>query len=203
MPHTRDIKAALQAFRLQGGALRTKQALALGIHPATLYGLRDSGELTQLSRGFYRLTEAREFENPDLAVVSARAPDAAVCLISALAFHGITTQVPAAVYLAVPRGSYHQLNLSPLPVHVFRYDAKTFDAGLESHDVGGWRLKVYGPARTVADCFKFRNKIGLDVALEALRLARASKKISTRELLRFARLLRVERTLQPYLQALT
>ena len=202
MSQTRDIPAALKAFRQHGGALRTGQALALGIHPATLYELRNSGRLTMLARGLYRLADASEPANPDLALVGMRAPEAAVCLISALAHHGITTQIPAAVHLAVPRGSYHRIKLGPLPVQVYRYDAKTFAAGLESHDVGGARVKVYNVARTVADCFKFRNKVGLDVAVEALHLARERKRLSNRELLHYGRLLRVERVLQPYIQAL-
>jgi predicted transcriptional regulator of viral defense system len=202
MSQTRDNSAALRAFRRHGGALRTKEALALGIHPATLYQLRDSGKLMELARGLFRLAEARESQNPDLAVVAARAPDAAVCLISALAFHNITTQIPAAVHLAVPRGSYHRFKLDPLPVTIYRFDAKSFEAGLDTHDLGGSKIRIYDPARTVADCFKFRNKIGLDVALEALRLVRERKKASNRELLQFARLLRVEGVMQPYLQAL-
>ena len=198
---SRDVTAALQAFR-RHGALRTREALALGIHPATLYKLRDSGKLTELARGLYRLAQAKESENPDLTVVAARAPDAAICLISALAFHNITTQIPSVVHLAVPRGKYHRLNLTPLPVHVYRFDPKTFDAGLESHDLGGARIKVYRAARSVVDSFKFRNKIGLDVALESLRLARTRKRVSNRELLHYARLLRVERPMRPYLEAL-
>lgn len=85
---------------------------------------------------------------------------------------------------------------------VYRYDPKTFDAGLQTHVIGKLPVRIYEPARTVADCFKFRNKIGMDIALEALRLVRERRKASTRELLHYARLLRVERTLQPYLQAL-
>ncbi len=202
MKQTRDTTAALRVFRRHGGALRTNQALALGVHPATLYELRNTGQLTELARGFYRLAETKEFQNPDLAIVGARAPSAAVCLISALAFHRITTQIPAAVHLAVPRGSYYRLKLDPLPVQVYRFDPTTFGAGLDSHDIGGFQVKIYNPARTVADCFKFRNKLGLDVALETLRLARERKKVSTRELLHFARLLRVERILRPYLEML-
>src|SRR5262249_19784746 len=140
-------------------------------------------------------------EHPDLAVVALRAPNAVVCLISALSYHGVTTQIPSSVHLAVPRGSYHRTKLS-IPVTVYRFDPKTFSAGLERHEVGGTPLKVYGVARTVVDCFKFRNKIGLDVALEALRLARQRKKLQNRELLRYARLLRVEKTMAPYLQAI-
>ena len=202
MIHSRDISNAIQRFRQHGGTLRTRQALDLGIHPAALYSLRDSGRLVELARGLYRLAEAPEARDPDLAVVAARAPSAAVCLVSALAFHKITTQIPAAVYLAVPRGSYAGITLKPLPVKIFRFDAKSFELGLDAHDFGGRRLRVYNPARTVVDCFKFRNKVGLDVAIESLRLAREQKKSSIKELVSCARVLRVERVMQPYLQSI-
>lgn len=142
-----------------------------------------------------------EAEYPDLAVVAASAPNAAVCLISALSYHEITTQIPSAVHLAVPRGSYHRIKLS-VPVTIYRFDSETFDDGLETHPTGGMPLKVYSAARTVVDCFKFRNKTGLDVALEALRLARQRKRVQNRELLRYARLLRAEKLMSPYLQAI-
>ena len=189
---TRDLSTALQAFRDKGGTLRTRDLVALGVHTDALYALRDSGQIMELGRGLYRLTEVGEAEHPDLAIVAARAPNAAVCLISALSYHGITTQIPSSVYLAVPRGSYHGIKLS-IPVTVYRFDPKTFSEGLETHRVGGMPLKIYSAARTVVDCFKFRNKLGLDVALEALRLARRRKRVQNRELLHYARLLRVER----------
>jgi predicted transcriptional regulator of viral defense system len=175
--------------------------IALGVHTDALYALRDSGQVTELGRGLYRLAEIGEAEHPDLAVIAARAPNAAICLISALSYHGITTQVPSSVHLAVPRGSYHRIKLS-IPVTVYRFDPKTFKDGLEMHRIGGLPLKVYGVTRTVVDCFKFRNKIGLDVALEALRLARQRKRVQNRDLLRYARLLRVEKPMSPYLQAI-
>lgn len=198
---TRDLDIALRIFRDKGGTLRTRDLIALGVHTDALYALRESGRVVELDRGLYRLAEFSEAEHPDFAVVAARAPDAAVCLISALSYHGITTQIPSSVHLAVPRGSYHRIKLS-IPVTVYRFDPKTFNAGLETHHIGGMPLKVYGIARTVVDCFKFRNKIGLDVALEALRLARQRKGVQNRELLRYARLLRVEKPMSPYLQAI-
>ncbi len=198
---TRDLDTALRIFREKGGTLRTRDLIKLGVHTDALYALRDSGRVTELGRGLYRLTEISEAEHPDLVEVAARAPNAAVCLISALSYHGITTQIPSSVHLAVPRGSYHRIKLS-IPVTVYRFDPKTFKDGLETHRMGGMSLKVYGIARTVVDCFKFRNKIGLDVALEALRLARQRKRVQNRELLRYARLLRVERPMSPYLQAI-
>jgi predicted transcriptional regulator of viral defense system len=198
---TRKPAAALQAFRDKGGTLRTRDLIALGVHTDALYTLRDSGRIVELGRGLYRLAETGEAEHPDLALVAARAPDAAVCLISALSYHDITTQIPSSVHLAVPRGSYHGIRL-PIPVTVYRFDSKTFNKGLETHRVGGMPLKIYSAARTVVDCFKFRNKIGMDVALEALRMARQRKRVQNRELLHYARLLRVENPMSPYLQAI-
>jgi len=198
---TRDLDTALQAFRDRGGTLRTRDLIALGIHTDALYALREGGQIVELGRGLYRLADAGEPEHPDLAVVAARAPNAAVCLISALSYHGITTQIPSSVHLAVPRGSYHGIKL-PIPVTVYRFDPKTFDEGLNTHRIGGMPLRIYNPARTVVDCFKFRNKIGLDIALEALRLARQRKRVQNRELLHYARLLRVANPMSPYLQAI-
>jgi predicted transcriptional regulator of viral defense system len=198
---TRDLDIAIQVFRDKGGTLRTRDLLGRGVHSDALYALRESGRVIELGRGLYRLAGVGEAEHPDLAVVAASAPNAVVCLISALAYHEITTQIPSSVHLAVPRGSYHRIKLS-VPVTVYRFDSKTFDDGLETHRIVGMPLKVYSVARTVVDCFKFRNKIGLDVALEALRLARQRKRAQNRELLRYARLLRVEKSMSPYLQAI-
>jgi hypothetical protein len=119
----------LETFRQHGGVLRTGQALMRGIHPAALYSLVEAGQLTRLARGLYRLADAQEFSNPDLAVVAAKAPDAVVCLISALSFHGITTQVPRAVHLAVSRGRYAGLRLRTPPVKIYRFDAATLTTG--------------------------------------------------------------------------
>ena len=198
---TRDLSTALEAFREKGGTLRTRDLIARGVHTDALYALRDSGRVVELGRGLYRMADVGEAEHPDLAVVATRAPNAAVCLISALSYHGITTQIPSRVHLAVPRTRYHGIKLS-IPVTVYRFDPKTFHEGLETHGMGGLSVKIYSAARSVVDCFKFRNKLGLDVALEALRLARQRKRVQNRELLRYARLLRVEKTMHPYLQAI-
>jgi predicted transcriptional regulator of viral defense system len=198
---TRDLDAALKVFRDKGGTLRTRDLIAHGVHTDALYALRESGRIIELGRGLYRLADAGEAEHPDLAVVAARAPNAAICLISALSYHDITTQIPSSVHLAVPRGNYHSVKLS-MPVTVYRFDSKTFNEGLETHHIGGMPIKIYNAARAVVDCFKFRNKIGLDVPLEALRLSRQRKHVQNREFLHYARLLRVEKPMSPYLQAI-
>ena len=203
MTQTRDLHSVLETFRQHGGVLRTGQALIRGIHPAALYSLVESGQLTRLARGLYRLTDAQEFSNPDLAVVASKAPDAVVCLISALSFHGITTQVPRAVHLAVSRGRYAGLRLRTPPVKIYRFDAATFDQGIETHQIDGVTVRIYGVARTLVDCFKYRNKLGLDIAIEALRFARERNRINNREILHFARLLRQVRVISPYLESVT
>ena len=203
MTQTRDLQSVLETFRQHGGVLRTGQALMRGIHPAALYSLVEAGQLTRLARGLYRLADAQEFSNPDLAVVAAKAPDAVVCLISALSFHGITTQVPRAVHLAVSRGRYAGLRLRTPPVKIYRFDAASFDQGIEAHQIDGVTVRIYVVARTLVDCFKYRNKLGLDIAIEALRFARERKRISNREILHFARLLHQVRVISPYLESVT
>jgi predicted transcriptional regulator of viral defense system len=202
MYQSRDIPRAIATFRRHGGVLRTGQALKAGIHPEALYRLREEGRLEQLTRGLYRLSTNREFSNPDLGVVAAKLPEAAVCLISSLAFHGITTQIPRMVHLAVPRGSYARHRMDSPPVHIYKFDAATFEIGLQIRKIDTRPLRIYGVARTVVDCFKYRNKIGLDIALEALQLARARKHTSNRELLEIARALRMDRVMGPYLQVI-
>ncbi|MEI6633686.1 MAG: type IV toxin-antitoxin system AbiEi family antitoxin domain-containing protein [Chlamydiota bacterium] len=201
MKTTRNDAKAQELFKQHGGMLRTTQALALGIHPRTLYRLRDQGKIVQLTRGLYRLAGLPRLGNPDLATASAKIPSAIVCMISALSFHGITTQIPHAVDIALPRGS-KQPRLDYPPLRVFRFTGKPFTEGVESHLLDGVAVRIYSPAKTVADCFRLRNRIGIDVAVEALRFCLERKKNDAAQLLRYARLCRVERVMMPYLEAL-
>jgi predicted transcriptional regulator of viral defense system len=107
---TRDLDSALRVFRDKGGTLRTRDLIASGVHTDALYALRESGQIVELGRGLYRLADVSEAEYPDLAVVAARASNAAMCLISALSYHDITTQIPSSVHLAVPRDSYYRIS---------------------------------------------------------------------------------------------
>jgi predicted transcriptional regulator of viral defense system len=197
--HT-SVKAE-RAFRGRGGLLRTSEALRLGIHPRTLYGLRDAHRIVQLGRGLYRLADAPETEHLDLVTVAAKVPDGVICLISALSFHGITTEVPHEVYLAVRHGK-EQPRLDYPPLRVFRFSDETLTAGVEKHKLEGVMVRLFNPAKTVADCFKFRHKIGVDVAVEALKLSLARGKARPAQILHYARLCRVERVIRPYLEAL-
>lgn len=181
--------------------LRTSHAVELGVHPRTLYALRDSHHIVQVSRGLFRLAELPELTNPDLVTVAAKVPAAVVCLISALAFHEITTEVPHEVYVALPKGA-KQPRLDYPPLRVFRFSDETLSAGVDEHELDGVRVRIFNVEKTVIDCFKFRHKLGLDVCIEALKLCRERKKCSISALLHYARLCRVERIMRPYLEAI-
>jgi predicted transcriptional regulator of viral defense system len=176
------------------------EALKLGITRYTLYSLRDKGIIERVSRGVYRLVELPPISNPDLVTVSLRFPNAVICLVSALAFHNITTQVPHAVAVAVPRKSRAPcLDFPPIQVH--KFSAETYDSGIEEYLIDEVSVKVYNPEKTLADCFKFRNKIGMDITLEALKLYRIRMTPDVDKLLKYARICRVEKVMQPYLEA--
>jgi predicted transcriptional regulator of viral defense system len=188
-------------FRRHGGVLRTSEALKLGIHPQTLYALRDEGRLTQVDRGLYTLADAPEPANPDLIIVARRVPKGVVCLLSALSFHELTTQLPHQVHIALPRGTKSPRLLRP-PLRVFRFSGPAFSEGVEKHRIDGSEIRVYSPAKTVADCFKFRNQIGLDVALEALRECWRKKLCTMDDLWKYAGICRVANVMRPYLESL-
>jgi len=163
--------------------------------------MRDSGILEQISRGLYRLAELPALGNPDLITVALKIRNGVICLISALAFHELTTQVPHEVYVAIKQGS-EPPRLEFPPVRLFWFSGDAFTDGLEIRKVGGVPLRIYSPEKTVADCFKHRNKIGLDIALEALKTYRRRKSFKVDKLLHFARVCRVENIMRPYLEAL-
>ena len=192
---------AASVFRGKGGVLRTMEAVRLGVHPRTLYAMRDAGVLERLERGVYRLADLPPLGDPDLVTVALRIPEGVLCLISALAFHEITTQIPHEVYLALKRGAEPPRLKSP-PVRVFWFTGQAFTEGIETHRLDGISVRVYGAAKTVADCFKYRNKLGIDTALEALKLFLRDGKGSPDELTRFARVCRVEKVMRPYIEAL-
>ena len=193
-------KQARSIFKTHGGTLRTREALKAGIHPRTLYAMRDAGELEQLTRGVYRLAELSPLSNPDLAMVGKRVPQGVACLISALAFHELTTQIPHVVHLALPRNA-RTPKLEFPPLQVYRFSADAFKAGIETHSIEGIDVRVYSAEKTLADCFKYRNKIGLDVALEALQAYRSRRGARMQRVLEFARICRIETVIRPYLEA--
>jgi predicted transcriptional regulator of viral defense system len=199
--HGSRFHRAIAVFKKHGGILRTAQALRAGIHPSTLYAMRDAGTLELVSRGVYRLAGSAPLGNPDLVIVATRVPGGVICLISALAFHELTTQIPHQVHVALPRGA-EKPRLDYPPVATYRFSGDSFTAGVETHTFDGVRVRVYSPEKTLADCFKFRNKVGLDTAVEAIRLYLERENVRVDDIMHYAAICRVKRVVRPYLEAL-
>ena len=182
--------------------MRMKQVQEAGIYDRTLYAMRDQGIVSRLERGVYQLSEMEPLSDPDLVVVAKKIPEARICLISALAFHDLTDEIPHEVHIALPRTSRDPVINYP-PVKVYRFTEETLKGGIQTHTLDGIKIKVFNPAKTVADCFKFRNQIGLSVAVEALKRTLAEKRATVKEILEYAKLCRVEKVMKPYLEAFT
>jgi predicted transcriptional regulator of viral defense system len=189
-----------ELFLKNGGQLRMAQAITQGISRYRLYSLRDRGVLVQVSRGVYRLANLPEHRNPDLCIVSLRYPKAVICLVSALSFHDMTTQIPKEVSIALPRGSRIPTIQYP-PVHSFLFSGESYDSGIEEHELDGVRIRVYCIEKTLCDCFKFRNKIGMDIFLEALKLYKDAGRAKPSLLADYAKVCDVEKAMLPYLEA--
>jgi len=192
---------AKAVFLRHGGTLRMSEALRFGLSRWTLYALRDSGMVERISRGVYRLTDLPPLGNPDLVTVALRVPRGVICLISALAYHDLTTQIPHEIHVAIERGA-EKPRIDYPPVHFYRFSGKAFTSGVDIHELDRVKVKIYNPEKTIADCFKYRNKIGMDVTLEALRLWRQRRGATVEILMRQARICRVEAVIRPYLEAL-
>jgi predicted transcriptional regulator of viral defense system len=188
-------------FQSHGGILRTAEALSLGIHPRTLYAMRDSSVLERLSRGLYRLADLPPLSNPDLVIVALRVPQAVICLASTLAFHELTTQIPHVVDIALHRRTARP-RLDYPPLRVFRFSGPAWTEGVETHQIDEVSVRIYGPEKSVADSSKYRRKSGLDIALDALKLYRQHPGFDVSRLMHYARICRVENLITPYLEAL-
>jgi len=182
------------------GVLTAAEARRHGIHSQTLTRLVRDGQLERVARGSYRPADAPLTEHHALARVAMAVPGGVVCLLSALAFHGIGTQVPRRGGVVVARRS-REPTLEWPPLRVVRFGGDAMTVGVEVHEIEGIPVRVYSPAKTVADVFKYRNKVGIDVAIEALKEVLASGRVTVDELLHYARVCRVERVIRPYVEA--
>ncbi len=198
---SKSTSQAVKAFRARGGILRTKEALDLGIHPRTLYRLRDEGVLEQVSRGVYRLAGMPELAHPDLVTVALRVPRGVLCLVSALAYHDATSEVPHEVQIALPRPTKAP-RLDHPPLRVFWFSGPALSEGVQVVKVDGVDMRIYDLPKTVVDCFRFRNKLGLDVAVDALNQAVRRKGVRPADVLTYARRCRVQTVILPYVEAI-
>ena len=192
---------AIKIIKEKKGIIRTSEAIQSGIHPRILYQLRDDGIIEQLTRGVYHLKSDITPTDIDIATIAKRIPRAVICLISALSFHDITTQIPHTINFALKKGDERPRMNHP-PVSIYWFSDKTYESGIEDHVIDGIPVKIYNPEKTIADCFKFRNKIGIDVVLEALKLYKQRKKFKPAELTEYAKICRVDKIMRPYLEAI-
>ncbi|MGB8699389.1 MAG: type IV toxin-antitoxin system AbiEi family antitoxin domain-containing protein [Thermosynechococcaceae cyanobacterium] len=189
------------ALARKTGVLRSKDAETYGIHREYLRRLEQQGLLIRSARGIYTLLENNVTEHHSLVEASQRVPHGIVCLLSALRFHQITTQAPFEVWLAI-HGKAHLPREALLPLHIVYMSGNAFQSGIETHRLEGIPVQIYSLPKTVADCFKYRNKIGLDVALEALRESWRDRCCTMDELWHYAKICRVNNVMRPYLESL-
>lgn len=196
---TDRIMQARRIFERHGGIMRTSEAMKAGIHPEILYKMRDTGFLEALTRGLYRLVDSPEPGCPDLITVALKIPKGVICMISALSFHDMTTQIPHAVDVALLRGS-EPPRIDYPPIHVYWSVVHIFNCGIEEQIIDGRAIRIYNPERVLVDCFRYRNKIGLDTAIEALRFYRERKPLQVDRIMEYARTCKAVGVIRPYLE---
>ncbi len=193
-------RARLLALARERALLRSRDLQKHGLSRETLRRLVADGAIQRRGRGLYAAADTEFTERESLALASLRVPRAVVCLLSALRFHDLTTQNPPDVWLAIDRTARAPV-VRDLPLRIVRFSGKARLAGVEKHVIDGVTVRVYSAAKTVADCFKYRHKIGTDVAVEALRDGWRARRFSMDELSRCATICRVSRVMRPYLEA--
>jgi len=193
---------AVEIRKLLGteGVLRTQDLERRGVPRKDLKRLSDQGILERLGRGLYRVSGSEITEHQSLLEACKQVPQGVVCLLSALRFHELTTQNPHAVWLAIDRKAW-QPRVDGPPLRIVRFSGEALTAGIETHILRGGEIRVYSPAKTVADCFKYRNKIGLDVAMEALKDCIERRRDTFDNLWKFAKICRVANVMRPYLES--
>ena len=195
--------SADRALRLldRVGIARSRDLERAGISRTQIQRLREQGIIQRVGRGLYTSPDAQLTERQHLAEAARRVPGGVVCLLSALRFHGLTTQSPFEVWMAIDRKAWRPKVEHP-PLRLVYLSTPALDEGIEEHDVGGVTVRVYSAAKTIADCFKFRNKIGTDIAVEALRDYRRLHPKSLDAVWRFADVDRVAGVMRPYMESL-
>lgn len=192
---------AIEYIISNGGLIRTHEALRIGIHRRTLYGLWEDGSLIQLSRGLYQLADLDRPPGAHLAEISKKTPHAVICLKSALAFHELSDQEPDSVWVAVERKARKPVFESP-PVKAFFFSGEMFFRGRQTLSIMNKAVRIYNAPKTVIDCFKWHKKVGWDVAIQAARTYLARSDARPAELMRYAKICKIESRFRPYLRVL-
>lgn len=184
------------------GIIRSIDLNASGIPRAYLTRMVQAGRLEKAGRGIYQIPDKPLSEYAGMEIVATKVPQAVFCLLTALQFHELTTQLPRQIWITLPQGS-HAPKISYPPIRMIQCAPQHFEEGIKTHHRGQHEFRVYGVARTIADCFKHRNKVGLDVALEALKAGLEKKKVTADDLWHYAKIARVTNLIRPYIEALT
>ena len=200
MPATLPRDKILKLARRRQG-VTAREIAAAGLHRQVLTRLVEAHQLERVVRGVYRIPDQPFTEHHGLALVSSSIPHGVICLLSALQFHQLGTQLPSEVWIAIDRRARRPALKYP-PLRVLRFSGAALSKGIETHRIEGQTVRVYNITKTLADCFKYRHKIGIDVVLEALREAWRSRRFTMEELDRYAAICRVQRVMRPYLEAL-
>jgi predicted transcriptional regulator of viral defense system len=193
--------ALLDFLAKKGGLAGYAELRKTGFNKAILKVSLKAKRIVRIDRGLYKLSEGMSVLHPDLVAISIKIPKGVVCLLSALAFYEATDEIPKYVDVAIPRGA-HANRIKYPPVKFYRLVSKMWAAGIEDHEIGGRKVNIYGLAKTIADCFKFRNKIGIDVAREALKVAIKEKHIKPKEIMYYAKICRVDGVIKPILETM-
>lgn len=183
------------------GVVRAREIRKAGLHPEYLRKLCKSGLLIRTGRGLYVLADGDFTEHHSLAEACKRVPNGIICLLSALSYHEIGTQNPHQIWMAIDR-SMRKPKVDYPPIRIFRFSGPSLKEGIEEKKVEGVSVRVYNPAKTIADCFKYRNKVGIDVAIEALKECWRSRRSTIDELVHYAKICRVRNIMQPYIEAI-
>lgn len=184
-----------------GGVARFSAIIKAGFHPDSLIALEKEKRIEKVARGLYKLTDYDFDSYPDLVTASLQAPKGVICLISALAFYEVTDEIPRHVDIAIPRGSHANIIKYP-PVKFYHFEIKSWESGIEERNIEGHKVKIYNLPKTIADCFKFRNKIGMNIARDALKAAVTEKGVKAGDVMRYAKICRVSNIIKPILEAI-
>jgi len=190
-----------EVFKTHKGFARTKDILAAGVHTRNIKRARGKGQVIQVKRGFYRLAEIPLISNQGFVDLARAVPEGVICLLSALAYYELTTFNPSVIAMAICRGS-RKPKIEYPPVEFYHFSKKQFEAGINKIKIKSHEIRIYGPEKTICDCFRYRNKLGLDITKEGLSEYLKRKDRSLEKLLEYAEICRIKPLLQTWLNAM-
>ena len=191
----------IQFIKKNGGFARSAELVRVGFYKAIIYSALKDGLIERVRHGVYSRAGTLDFSHPDLVTASVVVPTGVICLITALSFYEVTDEIPRQIDIAVTKG-YWNKGTDKLPLKFYYFSRETWKQGIEEHVIDGKKIRIYSLAKTIADCFKFRNQIGADIARSALKNALEQKKVNQREIMKYAKICRVTNIIKPILETL-